>query len=46
MIGNEYRHNARFRKFVDGYCTEHGCTVDEALAQDEVRRAFLHYTEV
>ena len=46
MIGNEYRYNARFRQYVDGYCQVHGCTVKEALARDEVKRAFWHYTEV
>ncbi len=46
MIGNEDRHNARFCQFVDRYCTEHGCTVDEALRQVEVRRACRWLTEV
>ncbi len=46
MIENEYRHNARFRAYVDNYCRRSGLTVGQALCQDEVRRAFWHYTEV
>lgn len=46
MIENEYRHNARFRAYVDGYCREHGCSVGQALGQDEVKQAFWYYTEV
>lgn len=46
MIQNEYRYNRRFREYVDKYCREKGCTVEEALTHGQVRKAFLHYTEV
>ena len=46
MIGNEYRYNSRFRGYVDRYCQEHGCTVEEVLERDEVKKAFWHHTEV
>lgn len=46
MIENEYRHNHSFREYVDKYCREHNCTVDEAFKHYVVRMAFLHYTEV
>ena len=46
LIENEYRHNIRFRRFVDRYCEENGLTVEQALERDEVKRAFWHYTEV
>lgn len=46
LIENEYRHNIRFRRFVDRYCEENGLTLEQALERDEVKRAFWHYTEV
>ncbi|WP_160560353.1 hypothetical protein [Parablautia muri] len=46
MAENEYRYNKAFRDFVDGYCAEHGTTVEEALQQDEVKHACLYYTDV
>ncbi|MEY8324523.1 hypothetical protein AALB47_11510 [Lachnospiraceae bacterium 54-11] len=46
MIENEYRHNKRFREYVERYCRTYGYTVDEALKHEAVRQAFLYYTEV
>ena len=46
MVKNEYKHNARFRSWVDGYCAEHGVNTEEALKQDEVRRMFRYYTDL
>lgn len=46
MVENEYRHNKAFRDYVDTYCKEKGITPDEALNQEEIKRACLHYTDV
>ncbi len=46
MIENEYRHNRRFREYVDNYCADHKITVDQALKQEPVRQAFLKHTDV
>lgn len=45
MMQNEYRYNRRFREYVDNYCKKHGCTVGEALTREQVRQAYLYYTE-
>lgn len=46
MVENEYRHNIRFRHFVDRYCDENGLTVEQALKRDEVKRMFRYYTDL
>ncbi|MCM1427109.1 MAG: hypothetical protein NC118_10935 [Eubacterium sp.] len=46
IICNEYQHNAKFRRYVDRYCKAKGLTVEEALAHEIVRQAYLYYTEV
>ena len=46
MIEKEYRFNARFRRYVDQYAEEHKITVKEALTHDDVKRAWMQYTEV
>ena len=46
MMENEYRHNRCFREYVDRYCNEYGCTVEEALKHYPVRMAFLYLTDV
>lgn len=46
MIENEYRHNKRFRDYVDKYSDKHGITVEEALKHEIVRQVWLQYTEV
>lgn len=46
MIENEYKHNQKFREYVDKYCAEYKITVDEALKHEVVRQVYLYYTEV
>lgn len=46
MIENEYRHNKKFRDYVDKYAAIHRITVEEAMKHENVRRKFLMYTEV
>lgn len=46
VIENEYRHNKRFRDYVDKYAANHGISVEEALKHEIVRQACLQYTEV
>lgn len=45
-VRNEYRHNSKFRQYVDKYSKHHGITVDEALTHELVRQVRLHCTEV
>lgn len=45
-IYNEYRHNSRFRRYVDRYCKHRGIKAEEALKHEIVRQAYLYYTEV
>ena len=46
MIENEYRHNSKFRAYVDKYCIANGVTVEQALKHELVRQVFLMHTEV
>ena len=46
VVDNEYRHNQKFREYVDKYCKKHKCTVDEALRHELVRQVCLRYTDV
>ncbi len=46
MMHNEYRHNKKFRDYVDKYCKSRGITVEEALQHELVKQAYLYYTEV
>lgn len=46
MLENEYRHNKRFREYVDKYCAEREIDVKEALQHALVKQVFLMYTEV
>lgn len=46
IIQNEYRHNARFREYVDRYSKQHRISVDESLKHEMVRQTYLYYTEV
>jgi len=46
MIENEYRHNERFRNYVDRYANKCGIEVSEALGHEVVRQAYFYYTEV
>lgn len=45
-IWNEYRHNKRFREYVDKYCAIRKLQLQEALKHELVRQAYLYYTEV
>lgn len=46
MIENEYRHNGKFRAYVDKYCIANGVTVEQALKHELVRQVFISYTDV
>ena len=46
LIRNEYRHNTNFKKFVDEYCKNSGCTLEDAFNDEYVKRRFWMYTEV
>ena len=45
-LRNEYRHNSKFRAYVDKYRAVHDITVEEALQHEIVRQVYLYYTEV
>ena len=44
-LRNEYRHNSKFRAYVDKYCTAHDITVEEALQHEIVKRVAAQYRE-
>lgn len=46
MMENEYRHNKRFRDYVNKYAAIHRITAEEALKHKIIRQVFLMYTEV
>ena len=46
MVRNEYMYNRSFRVYVDEYCKENKCTLEEALVHEDVKRAFRHYSDV
>ncbi|WP_304431151.1 hypothetical protein [Romboutsia ilealis] len=46
MIRNEYNYNTNFKKYVDEFCKNNNCTVEDALENDQVKRMFWRYTEV
>ena len=46
VICNEYKHNQKFRDYVDKYSKHQGISVEEALKHEMVRQVYLHYTEV
>ena len=46
LMKNEYRYNSNFRKFVDEYCNNNRCTVDEAFCSEEIKKMFWIYTEL
>lgn len=45
MLENEYRHNKKFREYVDKYCKNMKVTVEETLQHEIVRQVFLMYTD-
>lgn len=46
LVNNEYRHNEKFRQYVDKYAKSRGITVVDALKHELVRQVALYYTEV
>ena len=46
LIKNEYMYNSNFREYVDEYCVNNGCTLEDAFKDDQVKRKFWMYTEV
>lgn len=46
LMENEYRYNSNFKKYVDEYCNNNRCTVDEAFGDEEIKRTFWRYTEI
>lgn len=45
MIVNEYRHNKKFRRYVDKYSKHQGISIEEALKHEIVRQVYLEYKE-
>ena len=43
---NEYKFNKRFRNYVDKYCKTRKISVEEALAHELVKQAYLYYRDV
>lgn len=46
ILKNEYRHNNKFRRYVDRYAKNNHVTTEEALKHELVRQVYLSYTEV
>lgn len=46
LIKNEYNYNTNFRNFVDEYCKNNGCSLEEAFNAEQVKGKFWMYTEV
>lgn len=46
MIVNEYRHNRKFREFVNDFCKKNNMSVAEALRHKSVKQAWLFCTDV
>lgn len=44
-VKNEYRHNQKFREYVDRYSDHRGISVDEALKHELVKQVYLYYTD-
>ena len=44
-LRNEYRHNSKFRAYVDKYCKMHDITVEEALEHEIVKSVASKYSE-
>lgn len=43
---NEYKFNKKFRDYVDKYCKQNKCSIEESFGSAEVRRAYQQYREV
>ncbi len=46
LMKNEYRYNYNFKKYVDEYCANNECTLEDAFNDDQVKSMFWWYTEV
>lgn len=46
LIKNEYKYNSNFRKYVDEYCANNGCALEDAFKDDQIKRKFWMCTEV
>ena len=46
LIQNEYKFNVNFRRYVDEYCENNECTLEDAFNSEQVKRKFHMYTEV
>ncbi len=44
-VKNEYRHNQKFREYVDRYSDQREISVDEALKHELVKQVYLYYTD-
>ena len=38
-----YNSNPDFKRYVDRYCIQYGCTVDEALSHELVKQVYYSY---
>lgn len=46
LIQNEYMYNANFRKYVNEYCKNNNCLIEDALNNEQIKKMFWRYTEV
>lgn len=46
LMINEYRYNSNFREYVDEYCDENNCSIEEAFNNIYVRQKFWMVTEL
>lgn len=46
LVENEYKYNAKFKKYVDEFCERNRCTLEDALKDEKVKQKFLIYTEL
>ena len=46
VICNEYKHNQKFRDYVNKYSRHHKISIEEALKHKRVRQVYLYCTEV
>lgn len=46
LMRNEYKYNTNFRKYVDKYCIDSGCDLEEAFKSEQVKQMFWKYTEI
>lgn len=46
LMMNEYKYNISFRKYVDEYCSNMGCTLEDAFKEEKIKRKFWMCTEV